>query len=147
MAMKGFYLSGLLASAIFTLGGCRFENAVAADRGDAQATPANPSGGTAAAPTPTGAPPSGGVAKPGLWQPLVAAATSWKLINYNIRDRPDEDNAVIVSNYDLRQVGAPGGGAASLEDERGRGRRLWRALTPAGCGLGPQGVVPASECR
>jgi hypothetical protein len=106
MAMKCFCLSGLLASAIFIANGFRFENAVAADRGDAQTAPANSSGGIAAARKPTGAPPPGGVAKPGLWQPLVATATSWKLINYNIRDQPDEDNAVIVSNYDLRQVGA-----------------------------------------
>jgi hypothetical protein len=82
---------------LFAVGGCRFGSAVAADRDDAQVTPAS---------KPTGAPPLGDGAKPGLWQPLVAASTTWKLINYNIRTEPNEDDAVIVTNYDLRRVGS-----------------------------------------
>src|SRR5579859_5639584 len=41
----------------------------------------------------------------GVWTSLVAGKRTWRLINYNIRDDPNEDDAVIVENYDLRRVG------------------------------------------
>jgi hypothetical protein len=93
--MKRLCSTRLLAAVILA-NFCQLDVAVAADRGDARSAPAARAVGT---------PRALDGAKPGLWQPLVAAATTWKLINYNIRKEPNEDDAVIVTNYDLRRVG------------------------------------------
>ncbi len=75
-------------------------------------------------------------AAPGLWRPLVAAPATWKLINYNIRTEPNQDDAVIVTNYDLRQVGPAS--VARLRwrqsdgEDAGSGEHLPRQVAVAG---------------
>ena len=103
--------SSALLALVLLLGGCRVESAAAAEGGDAATT--------------------------GLWRPLVAAGARWKLINYNIRAEPNRDDAVVVTNHDLRQVG-----------EAAVARLSWKTIAGEDVGSGehlPQQVAVSGD--